>query len=184
MTDPFIGEIRIVGFNFPPRGWAECDGQLLQISQHSALFSLLGTMYGGDGRTTFGLPDLRGRHALHEGSGPGLTTIRQGERGGSESNTLTVAQLPAHAHDVKPRCNDADGDQTDPGGNFPAESKSTKGSGKRVGGPVSSYSATGPAAMGTTTSESTGNGASVPNRSPYLGVKFVIALVGIFPSRN
>ena len=101
MSEPFIGEIRIFGFNFAPRGWALCDGQLLPISQNSALFSLLGTIYGGDGRTTFALPDLRGRAALHEGTGPGLSPRQLGQRSGSETNTLTVNQLPPHTHQAR-----------------------------------------------------------------------------------
>jgi microcystin-dependent protein len=98
MSEPFLGEIKMVGFNFNPRGWAFCDGQLLPIAQNSALFSLLGTTYGGDGRTTFALPDLRGRVALHPGSGPGLPTYRQGERSGNHQTTLTAANLAPHTH--------------------------------------------------------------------------------------
>ena len=94
--EPFIAQIMMFGGNFAPRGWAFCDGQLLPISQYSALFSLLGTTYGGDGRTTFGLPDLRGRVAIHPGNGPGLSSIRLGEKGGTETNTLSTAQLPPH----------------------------------------------------------------------------------------
>ncbi len=97
-SEPFIGQITAVGFGFAPRGWATCDGQLLPISQYSAVFSLLGTTFGGDGRTSFGLPDLRGRSAVHVGSGPGLSNIRWGDRGGSETHTLTLAQMPPHSH--------------------------------------------------------------------------------------
>ena len=99
-VDPFIGEIMLVGFNFAPRSWASCDGQLLPISQNAALFSLLGTIYGGDGRTTFALPDLRGRTAIHTGTGPGLSSRPQGQRGGTETNTMTVAQMPSHSHTI------------------------------------------------------------------------------------
>ena len=98
--EPFIAEIMIFGGNFAPRGWATCDGQLLPISQYTALFSLVGTMYGGDGRTTFGLPDLRGRVPIHRGTGPGLSTRNQGQSGGSETNLLNVDQLPAHSHAI------------------------------------------------------------------------------------
>ncbi len=98
MSDPFIGQIQTFGFNFAPRGWARCDGQLLPISSNSALFSLLGTTYGGDGRTTFGLPDLRGRAALHQGQGPGLSNRNLGQRAGAENTTLTVNQMPSHNH--------------------------------------------------------------------------------------
>lgn len=100
VADPFIGTIAIFGFNFAPRGWANCDGQLLPIAQHTALFSLLGTMYGGDGRTTFGLPDLRGRVALHMGSGPGLPNYNQGQKGGSTTISIGVANLPPHTHNI------------------------------------------------------------------------------------
>ena len=97
---PFIGEIMMVGFNFAPRSWAMCDGQLLQIAQNSALFSLLGTTFGGDGRTTFGLPDLRGRTAIHPGFGPGLSDRRWGEKAGSEANVMTIGQMPSHTHTI------------------------------------------------------------------------------------
>lgn len=97
-ADPFIAEIIMFGGNFAPRGWAFCDGQLLPIAQNSALFSLLGTIYGGDGRTTFALPDLRGRTAIHPGTGPGLSNRRLGEHGGSETNTMTIGQMPSHNH--------------------------------------------------------------------------------------
>src|SRR3954452_431305 len=100
VVDPFIGELRLFGFNFAPRGWALCQGQLLSISSNTALFSLLGTMYGGNGQTTFGLPDLRGRSALGFGQGPGLSGYQQGQVGGEEQVTLSRAQLPAHGHGV------------------------------------------------------------------------------------
>ena len=98
MSDPFVGEIRTFGFSFAPRNWAKCDGQLLSVSQNTALFSLLGTTYGGDGRTTFGLPDLRGRVSLHQGSGPGLLNRPIGQRAGTQTNTLSTSQLPSHGH--------------------------------------------------------------------------------------
>jgi microcystin-dependent protein len=99
-AEPFIGEIMMVGFNFAPRGWAMCDGQLMLISQNSALFSLLGITFGGDGRTVFGLPDLRGRTAIHPGSGPGLSTRSWGEKAGSETNTMNFQQMPMHSHTI------------------------------------------------------------------------------------
>ena len=99
-AEPFIGEIMMVGFNFAPRGWAMCDGQLLSISSYSALFSLLGTTFGGDGRSTFGLPDLRGRTAIHPGSAPGLSTRSWGEKSGSEMNKMTIGQMPSHNHTI------------------------------------------------------------------------------------
>lgn len=101
MADCFVGEIRMFAFSWPPRGWANCDGQLMAISQNGPLFSLLGTTYGGDGQTTFALPDMRGRTPVHAGSGPGLTPIKLGEQGGAETVTLTVDQLPAHNHQIK-----------------------------------------------------------------------------------
>ncbi|MCP3973971.1 MAG: phage tail protein [bacterium] len=101
-TDPYLGEISWFAGNFAPRGWALCNGQLLQISQNPALFSVLGTTYGGDGRTTFALPDMRGRSPIHMGTGPGLSNRRLGERGGSETTTISVANLPAHTHTISP----------------------------------------------------------------------------------
>jgi len=123
MSEPFLAEIIMFGGNFAPRGWALCDGQLLPIAQYSAVFSLLGTNYGGDGRTTFGLPDLRGRIAMHPGTGPGLPTYRLGERGGNCQHQLTQPQMPAHTHtlDVKLRASTDGAGSTDPTGNALAE---------------------------------------------------------------
>ena len=120
MSEPFIGEIRLFGFNFAPRGWAKCDGSLIAISSNQALFSLLGTIYGGDGRVTFALPDLRGRFPRHAGAGAGITTIRVGQRGGKHVHTLTVGQLPAHAHQFAVPANSGSGDTDEPGGANPA----------------------------------------------------------------
>ena len=120
MSDPFIGQIMPVGFGFPPRGWALCEGQLLSISQNTALFSLLGTTYGGDGRTTFGLPDLRGRSMVSPGTGPGLPQIRWGEKGGAASHTLTAAQMPAHTHTFAPPGSSSAASTDTPTGNYPA----------------------------------------------------------------
>ena len=99
MSEPFLAEIKIIGFNFAPVGWAYCDGQILPIAQNQSLYSLLGTTYGGDGRTTFGLPDLRGRIPLHQGQGPGLSSRKLGSKGGGETVTLTTSQLASHSHD-------------------------------------------------------------------------------------
>jgi microcystin-dependent protein len=112
MSQPFLGEIRMFGFNFPPRGWALCNGQILSIAQNTALFALLGTMYGGNGQTTFALPDLRSRVPLHMGQGPGLSSYTLGQAAGSESVTLTTPQLPSHNHPVA--CNSDDATSGDP----------------------------------------------------------------------
>ena len=117
-SEPFIGQIQMFGFNFPPRGWAHTNGQLLAISSNTALFSLLGTTFGGDGRTTFGLPDLRGRIAKHVGSGPGLSTVTWGQKGGAESASLSVNNLPPHNHAVTLHATSTDGNQEGPGGHI------------------------------------------------------------------
>ena len=164
MSEPFLGEIRMFGSNFAPRGWALCDGQLLAISSNTALFSLLGTTYGGDGRTTFGLPDLRGRFPMHVGNGPGLTPRPWGQKSGAESVTLTVAEMPQHGHAVT-----ADpGNTSSPVDNLPAESND------------SIY------ATGTSGSVGPKAGGNQPhnNMPPFQTVHFIIALQGIFPSRS
>jgi len=169
VADPFLGEIRVTGFNFAPRGWALCDGQLLPINQNTALFALLGTQFGGNGQTTFALPDLRGRVPIHQGQGPGLTPRTIGETGGAESATLNVAQLPPHTHTALA----SGGAQTTdrPAGAYPA-----------VGGV---YSTAAPdVTMAPGTIASTGGGQPLPTMPPYLTVNFIIALQGIFPSRN
>ena len=174
MSDPFLGTIQPFGFNFAPRGWAKCDGQLLPIAQYQALFSLLGTTYGGDGRTTFGLPDLRGRSMLNQGSGAGLSPRTIGQRGGSETNTLTVNQMPSHNHALQSESQPAD--VPDSGGNLLAQ---TPGN--------SIYKAPVPRqnlAMANEAISNTGGGQAVNNLSPYLVVNVCIALQGIFPSRN
>jgi len=170
MSEPFIGEIRVFGFNFPPRDWALCDGQLLPISQNTALFSLLGTTYGGDGRTTFGLPDLRGRVAIHPGQGPGLSDYRWGEKGGVENVTLIPGQIPSHNHPVG--CSSDDANAGAPPGNYPAS----------VGSPI--YSNSKNANMNPAVIGNTGGSQSHTNVQPYLGVYHCIALQGIYPSRS
>jgi microcystin-dependent protein len=169
----FIGEIRMFAGNFAPRNWAFCDGQILSIAQNTALFSLLGTTYGGNGQTTFALPDLRGRVAIHPGSGPGLTPRVQGEVGGTETNTLTVAQLPAHNHTVN--ASTADGDQNVPTNNLPGNTKALD----------KEYVST---AANTTMNPSmigvTGQGQPVNNVQPYGTVNYIICLYGIYPSRD
>ena len=172
MSEPFVGEIRMFAGNFAPRGWAFCDGQLLAVSQNDALFSLLGTIYGGDGRTTFGLPDMRGRVPIHAGSGPGLSPRRLGAKAGSEKETLIVNQLPGHTHDWRAVSDDAQ-DRT-PVGNQLAKS-----------GP-SIYAETPGTTVGLAGSmvDNTGGSQSHSNLMPYLCINFIIALVGIYPSRH
>lgn len=173
MADPFIAEIRLFAGNFAPRGWARCDGQLIAISGNEALFSLVGTIYGGDGRTTFGLPDLRGRIPIHYGSGPGLTPRSIGENGGAETVTLITQQIPPHSHNVVADSRPAS--STDPANNFLAESAalSEYNPGASVNGTMKS-----------TAVSLTGGGQSHDNRIPFQVVTFIIALEGIYPSRN
>lgn len=178
--EPFLGEIRMVGFNFAPRGWALCDGQLLAISQYTALFSLLATTYGGDGRSTFGLPDLRGRVPVHMGQSPGLSTYILGEKSGAENVALALNEMPQHSHDINVHNQPAN--QTDPSGNIISVVNDGSGRTPNLYPAYSNAAPTGKmasSALGTT-------GASQPhsNMQPFLVVNFVIALEGIFPSRN
>lgn len=199
--DPFIAQIMMFGGNFAPRGWAFCDGQLLSIAQHTALFSLLGTTYGGDGRTTFGLPDLRGRVPVHPGHGPGLTPRHLGERSGAETNTLTTTQMPTHFHTIN--AGGASGSTanlkaTEGAGNTasPASAKSVASQiviGRdtynilssndpttKVVGAVTDISAGGVP----TQTDNAGGGQAINNMQPYTCVNFIIALEGIYPSRG
>ncbi len=179
MSEPFVGEIRLVGFNFAPQGWALCQGQLLSIAQNAALFSLLGTTYGGDGRVTFGLPDLRGRSAVGFGQGPGLTPVSQGELLGQESLTLTSAQLPAHAHTAALPAATAAPTVSSPADAIPA-------AGSTSGRPSSLYAAASAAdsSMAPFNTGVAGGSQPVPLRSPALGMNYIIALEGIYPSRS
>lgn len=172
MSEPFVGEIRMFGGNFAPRGWAFCAGQLLAVSQNDALFSLLGTIYGGDGRTTFGLPDMRGRIPLHAGSGPGLSPRRLGAKSGNENVTLTTNQLASHSHDLN--ANTAAATGSAPQGKVTAES-----SAPRIYAGQSQTQSLASGAIGH-------SGGSQPhaNLMPTLCVNFIIALFGIYPSRN
>lgn len=173
MSEPFVGEIRMFAGNFAPRGWAFCDGQLLAVSQNDALFSLLGTIYGGDGRTTFGLPDLRGRIPIHAGHGPGLSERRLGSSGGPEQVTLTVNQLPSHTHEPFQASSDR-GNEANPGGNVLAES------------PQISMYIEDPASVSLDAPSVTSVGGSQPhtNLMPFLCVHFIIALFGLYPTRQ
>jgi len=166
--EPFIGQLMCVGFNFAPKGWALCQGQLMSISQNTALFSLLGTMYGGDGVTTFGLPDLRGRVPNSFGQGPGLQNYAQGQKAGSESVTLTIQEIPGHSHSAG--CSSSDPSDTTPVNGVPA-----------AGG---SYSLTANAIMLPTMIGQTGGSQPHPNMQPYLTLNWIIALEGIYPARS
>lgn len=171
--EPFIGQIMIVGFNFPPRGWASCDGQLLPIASNTALFSLLGTTFGGDGRTTFALPDLRGRTFRHVGTGPGLQPVSWGQRAGSNTRILTVANLPAHNHSVSLPVSTAAGEEASPANNFLANH-----AGAFAEDPTAGQNS------GAGTSGNTGSNTAVDINNPFLGLHVNIALQGLFPSRN
>jgi microcystin-dependent protein len=173
VSEPFLGEIRMFAGNFAPRGWALCDGQLLAVSQNDALFSLLGTIYGGDGRTTFGLPDLRGRFPIHAGQGAGLSDRRLGSAGGSETVVVTTGQLPAHTHAMG--ASSLTGTSSSPAAAVPAAVA------------LDAHYADPPTVAGNelnaTAVDLTGGGQGHPNIQPFQCVNFIIALVGIYPSR-
>ena len=172
MSEPFIGEIREFGFNFAPIGWAQCSGQLMSIAQNTALFSILGTTYGGDGKTTFGLPNLQDSVPMGSGQGPGLSDRFLGETGGEAAVTLLGAEMPAHTHFA--RCNSGDGDQYDPGNNFWAQDAAGN----------AEYSATGAVPMNPAALGPAGGNQPHNNLQPYCVLNFCIALQGIFPPRN
>jgi microcystin-dependent protein len=180
MSEPFLGQISIVGFNFAPRGWAFCDGQILPINQNPSLYSLLGTTYGGDGRTSFALPDLRGRIPLHEGQGPGLSPRTLGQKGGHEQVTLTTAEMPSHNHAVtaRMRAEGRPGSLTDPTGNMLAS-----GTGIYRANAAAEDVDMDPA-MIAVTQQNTGGGQPFITMGPYLALNFIIALQGLFPSRS
>ena len=172
MADPFVAEVRIFGFNFAPKGWATCDGQLLPISQNTALFSLLGTVYGGDGKSTFALPNLQGCAPMHPGQGPGLALHDLGETGGSEAVTLLTSEIPLHNHGVSG--NNTLGDSPVPGNNTPARFTGAYQTTTNASLTAMAFEALPPA------------GGDLPhnNLMPYLVLNFCIALQGVFPPRS
>ena len=173
MADQFLAEIRIFGFNFPPTGWAFCDGQLLPLSQNTALFALLGTNYGGDGRSTFGLPDLKGMAPMFHGQGPGLSLRDLGQEGGSETVTLIETEIPSHSHSI--RVSIADG---------PAELSDPANSALGVSSRPLYKATTGDSFMASQALSPAGGGLPHNNMQPYLVLNFCIALQGIFPPRQ
>ena len=205
--EPFIAQIMMFGGNFAPRGWAFCDGQLLPINQYSALFSLLGTTYGGDGRTTFALPDLRGRAPIHVGVGPGLTPVKGGERIGAEKTTLSIVNLPAHNHigtvnrivangeaTIAIPASTNPGNETEPADSVVLAVAENASNGDEVNvysntaANTTLKSFTAPIALNGTAGEvNIGlTGGSIPfnNMQPSLGINYIIALEGLFPSRS
>lgn len=169
MAEAYVGQILLVGFNFAPQGWAHCNGQLLPIAQNAALFSLLGTTYGGDGRVTFDLPDLRGRVPIHQGQGTGLSPRMIGEVEGTETVTLTTTQIPAHRHTLT-------------GSSAPQHSNKVAGAALAKGGIYNHE--TPEVAMHPQALAETGGGQPHPNLQPSLCINFIIALEGIYPSRS
>jgi microcystin-dependent protein len=173
MAEPFLGQIQQFGFNFAPRGWAFCSGQLLAIAQNDALFALIGTTYGGDGQTTFGLPDLRGRTGVHQGQAPGLSSYVLGQKAGTETVTLLSTQMPTHNHTVAINPSTGTSLNTTPAANkLGAAQIYTNAALDSVMDP------------GTVTAGISGGSQPHENRQPFLVVNWCIALEGIFPSQN
>jgi microcystin-dependent protein len=182
--DPTIAQVTLFAGNFAPRNWAFCNGQLAAISQNTALFSILGTMYGGNGQTTFALPDLRGRVAIHAGQGPGLINHTVGEQGGTESVTLTINHLPAHTHPLVSAtggqaASSLPGTTDIPTNNYPAV---VNGSGNAYS--TSPSAAKMAASDATSVSVAQGSSQHISIMPPYLGMNYIICLFGAFPSRN
>ena len=167
MSEPFLGEVKAIAFNFPPKGWAFCNGQLLAINQNQALFSLLGTTYGGDGRVNFALPNLQGRVPLHNGNG-----FTQGQTGGEQSHTVTMAEMPQHLHVAMADTATGTASPTN-------SSRLAASSSQALYAPPNNLTAMDPRVLG-----NAGGSQAHQNMQPYLCINFVIALVGIFPSRN
>lgn len=180
MSEPFIGEIRMMPYTFAPRNWARCDGQIMSIAENTALFSIIGTIYGGDGRVTMGLPNLQGRVPTHWGSGPGLTPWNIGTAYGFPSVALNSTQIPSHNHGLKAAS--ANGSQTTPGGAYlAAGTKPGRGGTTK---PVNSYGAGTPTTMETGAIGTNGHSYPHENEQPYTVVPFCIALYGLYPARN
>jgi microcystin-dependent protein len=172
MAEPFVGQIAMFGFNFAPSGWALCNGQLLPISQNTALFALIGTYYGGNGTTNFALPNLQSTVAIHQGQGPGLSPYVIGQTGGTENVTLTSGQMPLHNHQVNANASPASG---------------SRPAGSVLGRPTTDIYAAAPdgsTTLNAGTISNTGGSQPHPNLQPFLVVNFCIALQGVFPSRN
>jgi microcystin-dependent protein len=174
MSDPYIGEIRMFGSSFAPAGWADCSGQLMPISQNDALFTLIGTTYGGDGQETFGIPDLQGRAPMHAGQGPGISqNYTIGEQAGVESVTLTVQQIPVHTHPYMASNQLGQGGQ--PNGGYHAQVST----GALYNEPLDPI-----VAMNATMAQPTGGSQPHENMQPYLVIRFIISLFGIYPSQT
>lgn len=174
--DPFVAEIRIFPFNFAPRGWAFCDGQILPLSQNTALFSLLGTTYGGDGKSNFALPNMQGNAPMHPGQGPGLSLHDLGETGGSETVTLLQSEIPSHAHTVSAAIN-ANGDSQSPANTIWAQAPGGRGS-------LQLYSSAPTGGMNPNALVPVGGDQPHNNMQPYLTLNFCIALQGVYPPRT
>lgn len=181
-----IGEVRMFGGNFAPRAWALCDGQLLPINQNTALFSIIGTIYGGDGRTTFALPDCRGRCTIGPGNGPGLSSRREGQKGGSQTNTMTVATMPSHNHNFTVKGSNDFGTALDPTNLTYAEMTGRTTTTPPAGIQGAAYGSTVSGNMSSNAADlaNTGGGQSIEGMQPWLAVNFIICLQGVFPSRS
>lgn len=175
MSEPFIAEIRIFAGNFAPRSWAFCNGQLLPISQNTALFSLIGTTYGGDGRSTTALPNLEGRAAMHPGRGPGLTARRLGQRGGTEMVTLSEAQMPNHSHTL--RGQDSRAGRAEPTANVVAQPRNR-------GNMYQTNTSANLVPLHEASSQNSGGSQAHNNLQPFIAMNYIIALQGLYPSRS
>lgn len=185
IDDAYIGEVRLFGFGFCPAGWAPADGQLLAVSQNDALFSLLGTLYGGDGRTTFGLPDLRGRVPINDGTGAGLSTYRQGQKAGAETFTLAAANLGPHSHGASTtatlRAVTATANEDEPGDTVILANAGTT---DIYGNGANNAVLRSDAIAAATATTNTGGGAAITHRAPFIGLNWCVATVGNYPGRE